>query len=100
MASGQARPDRPARGDSAGPDRPGGGDGPGGAVPPMVGREDELELLRGRLADPSARLLTMTGPAGVGKTRLALALTAEAVPEAGYLDLAPYARPGAAPEAL
>ncbi|MFF5262372.1 LuxR C-terminal-related transcriptional regulator [Actinomadura viridis] len=66
----------------------------------MVGREDELELLRGRLADPSARLLTMTGPAGVGKTRLALALTAEAVPEAGYLDLAPYERPGAALEAL
>ena len=44
----------------------------------FVGREAELESLRQLLAS-GARLITLTGPGGVGKTRLALecaALTA------------------------
>ncbi|MBU1661813.1 MAG: tetratricopeptide repeat protein [Chloroflexi bacterium] len=39
---------------------------------PFVGRESELDSLSAALADPCCRLLTLTGPGGVGKTRLAL----------------------------
>ncbi|MDE3723184.1 LuxR C-terminal-related transcriptional regulator [Nocardiopsis sp. N85] len=38
---------------------------------PLIGREGELEALRRRLTDPSARIVTVTGPVGVGKSRLA-----------------------------
>lgn len=38
----------------------------------FFGRDSERELLRQFLADPSVRLLTLTGPGGVGKTRLSL----------------------------
>jgi len=43
-------------------------------VPPnrTIGREHELRELRARLQGGSARLLTLIGPGGVGKTRLAL----------------------------
>jgi predicted ATPase/DNA-binding SARP family transcriptional activator len=48
----------------------------------FVGREAELEALRQRLTgEPDSRLLTLTGPGGAGKTRLALA-AAEAVLDA------------------
>src|SRR5260370_22298788 len=43
-----------------------------GATESFLGRLEELELIRQLLAGGSARLLTLTGPAGVGKTRLAL----------------------------
>ena len=38
----------------------------------FVGRERELATLRERLQHPDVRLLVLTGPGGVGKTRLAL----------------------------
>jgi predicted ATPase/class 3 adenylate cyclase len=38
----------------------------------FVGREAELKEIRQRLEDASVRLLTLTGPGGIGKTRLAL----------------------------
>ena len=39
----------------------------------LIGRDSELALLAERLADPECRWLTITGPGGVGKTRLARA---------------------------
>lgn len=38
----------------------------------FVGRDAELAKLNQHLADPSCRLLTVLGPGGVGKTRLAI----------------------------
>ena len=43
----------------------------------FVGREAELEAIRTRLADGGVRLLTLTGPGGSGKTRLALRAAAD-----------------------
>ncbi len=40
---------------------------------PFIGREEELAALEGMLIDPDIRLITIVGPGGIGKTRLALA---------------------------
>ena len=45
---------------------------------PFLGRQRELEEVTTLLASGDARLLTLTGPAGAGKTRLALQAAAEA----------------------
>lgn len=55
---------------------------PRGYVPapstPFVGREAERALIQTLLADPARRLITLIGPGGIGKTRLALQAAAEA----------------------
>ncbi|HVH25527.1 MAG TPA: helix-turn-helix domain-containing protein [Vicinamibacterales bacterium] len=53
-------------------------------LPPTVllGREADVQTLRHWLADPAARLITLIGPGGVGKTRLALEL-ARAIADEG-----------------
>lgn len=43
------------------------------AITPFLGREMELLEIAARLQDPACRLLTLVGPGGIGKTRLALA---------------------------
>ncbi len=39
---------------------------------PFIGRERELDEITDLITDPAARLLTLLGPGGIGKTRLAL----------------------------
>jgi predicted ATPase len=51
----------------------------------LIGRDTDVERLRQWLADPnSARLITLVGPGGVGKTRLALEL-ARVIAEGGFV---------------
>ncbi len=40
---------------------------------PLVGRRREIETIRKLLLKPEVQLVTLTGPGGVGKARLALA---------------------------
>jgi predicted ATPase/DNA-binding XRE family transcriptional regulator len=40
----------------------------------LLGRESDVRTLRNWIGDPAARLITLVGPGGVGKTRLALEL--------------------------
>jgi predicted ATPase/DNA-binding XRE family transcriptional regulator len=58
----------------------------------LVGREGDMQMLRHGLADPAARLITLIGPGGVGKTRLALelarAIAAEGSTHAVFVPLA------------
>jgi non-specific serine/threonine protein kinase len=46
----------------------------------LLGRDDELERAREQLCHGQTRLLTLTGPAGVGKTRLAHEIAADLLP--------------------
>jgi predicted ATPase/DNA-binding SARP family transcriptional activator len=63
---------------------------------PLVGRDAELGAVTGALA--GSRLLTLTGPGGAGKTRLALAAAADAAAagtDVAWVDLAPVDDPDA-----
>jgi predicted ATPase/class 3 adenylate cyclase len=46
---------------------------------PLLGRERELEAIGGLLGRAATRLVTLTGPGGIGKTRLALQTAADAL---------------------
>jgi predicted ATPase/DNA-binding SARP family transcriptional activator len=75
-------------------------------VPPnrTIGRAAEVELLAERLQVAAVRVLTLTGPGGVGKTRLALEAARRAEP--GFADgarvvgLAPLKRADDVPGAI
>ncbi len=69
---------------------------------PFVGREREIDRILALLADPACRLLTITGPGGIGKTRLALEVArrvAEAA-EVVFVSLEPLTSPDAVPRAV
>ncbi len=44
---------------------------------PFIGRESEVEGVRAKLLSHGMRLLTLTGPGGTGKTRLAIRVAEE-----------------------
>jgi predicted ATPase/class 3 adenylate cyclase len=71
---------------------------------PIIGREAELEEILNRLNSEGVRLLTLTGPGGIGKTRMALQAAAELIDrfEGGvfFVDLAPIRDPESVPVAI
>ena len=71
---------------------------------PLIGREAELGEIVKRLDSEGVRLLTLTGPGGIGKTRLSLQAAADLIDrfEDGvyFVDLAPIRDPEAVPAAI
>ncbi|MGH9034734.1 MAG: ATP-binding protein, partial [Acidimicrobiia bacterium] len=72
------------------------------AATSFVGRDSEVRVLTKHLAD--SRLVTLLGPGGSGKTRLALQVAAERVDQHGggvwLAELAPWGDPHLVPAAL
>jgi predicted ATPase len=64
---------------------------------PFIGREREIDQIAGLLRDPRIRMVTLTGPGGTGKTRLALQVGTTVLPDfrdgVFFVDLAPLTDP-------
>ena len=67
------------------------------AVTSLIGRDQEIAALRDQLRQRDVRLVTLTGPPGIGKTRLALAVAEGLIsdhPDAVvFVGLAPITEP-------
>ncbi len=64
---------------------------------PLIGREKEIEALLGYFRDPECRLVSVVGPGGMGKTRIALQVAADLVDKhrdgTWFVDLSSVTRP-------
>jgi predicted ATPase/class 3 adenylate cyclase/Tfp pilus assembly protein PilF len=71
---------------------------------PLIGREAEVAAVRSLLTRREARLVTLTGPGGIGKTRLGLQVAADVVDVfnhgAFFVPLAAISDPGLVPSAI
>ena len=63
----------------------------------LIGRERDVALVLDLLVNPDVRMVTIVGPGGIGKSRLALAVAEgarERCPDGiSYIDLAPLTEP-------
>jgi predicted ATPase/transcriptional regulator with XRE-family HTH domain len=70
----------------------------------LIGRESEVEALVGQFVSGGARLVTVTGPGGAGKTRLAMEAArrlAARLPDGAWMaDLAPLGDPSLVPATI
>lgn len=64
---------------------------------PLIGRDHDVDALIALLADSTTRLLTLTGPAGVGKTRLAVQVASilrhQLARDVAFVELIPVPEP-------
>ncbi len=71
---------------------------------PFIGRDREVEEVGQRLLHPDVRLLTLTGPGGVGKTRLGLEVARQVRDQFAdgvcFVALAPTSDPALVPSAI
>ncbi len=70
----------------------------------LIGRKKDLETSQDLILRGNVRLVTITGPPGVGKTRFAIELTSRVASEfdegAAFVDLAPLRDPGLVLDAI
>jgi predicted ATPase len=70
----------------------------------LIGREREVQAIAGMLQRRSVRLVTLTGPGGIGKSRLSIAVASRVAPDytggVVFVDLAPVRDPALVPNAI
>ena len=70
----------------------------------LIGRDDDVAELERMLGDDSARLVTLTGPGGIGKSRLAIAVASAIAGRypggATFVGLSPVRDPELVPNAI